>query len=316
MKPENPEAWYANAFNHIPDIGPARLFHIKQIFGSFKAAWEASTHDFTRLGFEANIVEAIAEQKRTFNLEHRFQEITLQDIKILLEEDEGYPPVLRHMAEPPQILYIKGTLPEPTRPFLAIVGTRHPTSYGLEVCRSITEDLTRAGIVIVSGMAIGIDTCAHKTCLENNGNTIAVVGSGISEYAIYPSSNRRLFHTITEQAGAVLSEYPPLMRAQQWTFPARNRIIAALTRGTLVVEAKQKSGALITARHAVEFGRDVFAVPGEVFRDQSVGPHNLIREGAMLVRNAKDILEELGLLQETEKLEGVSNVSDEESIIL
>jgi DNA processing protein len=208
-------------------------------------------------------------------------------------EDEQYPPQLREIHQPPAVLYIRGHIPK-DRPFVAIVGTRRCTPYGRRATEYIVKGLVRAGVVIVSGMANGIDTQAHKTALDEGGETIAVLGSGIDETVLYPQSNKAMAREI-EKHGAVLSEFDPYAKSETYYFPQRNRVISGLSLGVLVVEAREKSGALITSTFALEQNREVFAVPGSIHWETSIGPNNLIKQGAKCVTCAEDILEELNI---------------------
>ena len=207
--------------------------------------------------------------------------------------DEQYPAQLTQIASPPEVLYVRGHIPK-DRPMIGIVGTRRSTPYGKRVTEHIVKGLVRAGCTIVSGMAIGIDSEAHKAALEAGGETVAVVGSGIDESVVYPASNRHLAEVI-ETHGAVTSEFNPYEKSQNHFFPQRNRVISGLSLGVVVIEAKEKSGALITANFALEQNREVFAVPGSIFWDTSAGPNNLIKQGAKAVTCAEEILEELNI---------------------
>lgn len=212
--------------------------------------------------------------------------------KILLG-DKGYPAQLREIPSPPKALYVRGHIPE-GKPMIGIVGTRRCTPYGKRVTEHIVKGLVRAGVVIVSGMAIGIDSEAHKAALASGGETVAVVGSGIDESVVYPRSNVHLAREI-EKHGAVISEFDPYARAEKFYFPQRNRVISGLSLGVVVIEAKEKSGALITSNFALDQNRDVFAVPGSIYWETSAGPNNLIKQGAKAITCAEDILEELNL---------------------
>jgi len=203
--------------------------------------------------------------------------------------DEDYPPLLREIPDPPPLLYVYGRL-EPSARTLALVGSRNATDYGISTTRQLARHLAALQIIIVSGMAVGIDTAAHKGALEAKGNTVAVLGSGLGR--IYPAENKALFHQIAEN-GAVVSEFPMMTEPEAYNFPVRNRIISGISLGTVVVEATQKSGSLITARLAAEQNREVFAVPGSVRSFKSMGTHSLIKQGAKLVEHPKDILDEL-----------------------
>lgn len=210
-------------------------------------------------------------------------------------DDEDYPPLLRQAFDPPSVLYVRGDLAGcgPERPCVAIVGARGASAAGLALARSLARDLARVGVTIVSGLARGIDTAAHRGALDAGGTTIAVQGRGMD--GIYPPENAGLAQAIVNQAGAILAECPLGAGPVAENFPRRNRIIAGLCRGTVVVEAAKRSGALITARFAMEEGRDVMAVPGHPSDERSFGPNALLRDGAVLVRDAGDIAAEIGL---------------------
>lgn len=216
------------------------------------------------------------------------------EIQELSSDDARFPEGLRHIPEPPRILYCLGN-PNALHhaPLIAIVGTRRATRYGLETARSLARDASSAGIAVASGLALGIDAQAHEGALEGKAPTIAVLGSGLNH--VVPVTNRRLAERILESGGAIVSEFEPNVEATAWTFPQRNRIIAGLSHATIVVEAPEKSGALITARFATDFNRDVGAVPGEITSLNSLGTNGLIRRGAALIRTLDDIRELLGL---------------------
>ena len=207
--------------------------------------------------------------------------------------DKQYPAQLREISQPPKVLYVRGHIPK-NRPMIGIVGTRRCTPYGYRVTEHIVKGLVRAGVVIVSGMAIGIDSAAHKAALAAAGETVAVVGSGIDESVVYPTSNKVLAREI-EKKGAVTSEFDPYAKSENFYFPRRNRVISGLSLGVVVIESKERGGSLITANFALEQNREVFAVPGGLFWETSTGPNNLIKQGAKAVTCAEDILEELNL---------------------
>jgi DNA processing protein len=238
-------------------------------------------------------------------------------VKILFREEEEFPAALKEIPYAPLFLYVKGQL-EASKHFIAIIGSRKPTSYGKEVAYKFSKGLSENGIGIVSGLARGIDTIAHRACLEVNGYTIAVLGSGID--VIYPAENRGVYEEIIKKRGAVVSEFPFGTKPRKENFPMRNRIISGLSQAIVVVEAGKRSGTLITAKWALDQGKEVFAIPGNIFSSQSEGTHYLLKQGAILVTSPAEIIEYLGLevknaqpvLFETEEIE----VSDEEKEIL
>ncbi len=237
-----------------------------------------------------------------------------EDIKIISIEEKNYPKLLKEIKDPPKVLYYRGKL-EPNDNCFAIVGTRRCSSYGKEAALEIAGDLAEVGLTIVSGLAPGIDTFVHQSTIERKKRTIAVLGTGIDERSIYPQSNLNLARKIIETGGCLISEYPPGTPGSQFTFPQRNRIISGLSLGVLVVEAKEKSGALITANWAKKQGRKVFAVPGPIYSSNSKGCHYLIKNGAKLVENVNDILLELNLSLTT-RPGGVAGETEEENLIL
>ncbi len=216
----------------------------------------------------------------------------MTEFKTLKLSDEKYPELLKKIYDPPEELYVKGDVNSLNTRCIAIVGTRKPTQYGLSIAKKLGEDLARSGFTIVSGLAEGIDTQAHRGALDAGGRTIAVFGCGIDQ--IFPAGNRALAGEI-ENNGALVSEYGPGIEGAKWTFPRRNRIISGLSVGVIVVEGGYESGAMITGKLAIDEGREVFAVPGNVELEQSKGPHWLIKQGAKLIESADDVLEEFNM---------------------
>jgi len=237
-----------------------------------------------------------------------------EEIKKIGIEDKNYPRLLKKIKNPPKVLYFLGEIKEREDCF-AIVGTRRCSAYGKQVALEMAGDLAEAGLTIVSGLAPGIDTFAHRAVVEKKKRTIAVLGTGLDEKSIYPKSNLKLAKKILENGGCLISEYPPGTRGTKFTFPQRNRIVSGLSLGVLVVEAKEKSGALITAEYALEQKRPVFAIPGSIYSLNSRGCHRLIKKGAKLVEKAKDILEGLGIEKKIKK-EKIEGRSEEENLIL
>ena len=212
---------------------------------------------------------------------------------------QQYPPLLRETPQPPDLLYLLGDVGCLTKPGIAVVGSRAMTPYGAAACRAVVEACVRAGLVIVSGLATGIDAVAHETALAQHGQTIAVLGSGLDERVIFPAAHRQLAKRIVAQSGALLTEYPATTLARRHHFIARNRILAGLCLATVVVEAAERSGAINTAHHALEANRVVFAVPGSIFSTRSRGTHHLIQQGAILLQDVEQIFSELQLVLST-----------------
>lgn len=262
--------------------------------------------------------------------EKEMEKITKKGISVVTLLDENYPPLLKEIYDPPLLLYYQGNLQ--TDFPLGVVGTRHPSRYGKAACEILARDLAEAGAEIISGFAYGIDATAHRVALKQKGRTLAVLACGLD--VNYPASHYQMKREIVERGGCILSELPLGERSSAYNFPSRNRIISGLSLGVLVVEAKIESGSLITARAALEQGRTVYTIPGSIFEESFLGNHTLIREGAVLVRSARDILEdlrvyrkksppekksykpELFLPSEEKKIaEPESSLSEEESII-
>jgi DNA processing protein len=239
----------------------------------------------------------------------------MPEIKTINIEDKNYPKLLKEIKDPPKVIYYLGKIKD-KEPCFAIVGTRRFSSYGKQVALEIAGDLAEAGLTIVSGFAPGIDTFAHAACIERKKRTIAVLGTGLDDKSIFPRSNLKLVNKILETGGCLISEYPPGTHGTKLTFPQRNRIISGLSLGILVVEAKEKSGALITANFAFSQKRKVFAVPGPIYSSNSKGPHLLIKKGAKLVESANDILKELKLPNLKPDLKSLVGETEEENLIL
>lgn len=272
--------------NMIGGISPKEIFLlIKKIKDPFSASYST----LKGIVFEAT-ANTICNGRKTIDPKHEIRLAKENEINIITINDGEYPEGLKLISDPPIVLYIKGKISKNDRLSIAIVGSRNASSYGRNVCSIFAKDLSKLGITIVSGMARGIDTIAHKACLEAGGRTIAVLGSGLLQ--VYPPENRPLYEEIA-QNGAVISEFPLNMEPLANNFPRRNRIIAGFSLGCVVVEAKERSGALITARCAMEYGREVFAVPGEIMKETSKGTNKLIKEGAKPVSDVVDIIEEL-----------------------
>lgn len=213
---------------------------------------------------------------------------------------DDFPRLIKEIPDPPEQLYLRGTLPDESEyAFLCVVGSRKYTAYGKRAIQDIIAGLRGYPIVIVSGLALGIDSIAHKAALKADLTTLAVPGSGLHDTVLYPRSHVKLAHSILKHNGALLSEFEPDFKAKPWSFPQRNRIMAGMCSATLVVEATQKSGTLITARLAAEYHRDVFTIPGSIFSDNTAGNHMLLKKGAALIRSADDIIAELRLTKQS-----------------
>jgi DNA processing protein len=257
--------------------------------------------------------ENIPASEKSFDPETAWEKLIKQDIRLVLREDESFPPLLGEIPHPPFGIYVKGSLPEHDHVTIAIVGTRRATPDGKSITRRFAAELARRGMAIASGLAFGIDTAAHEGCLDARGTTIAVLACGLAN--IYPRNNESLAKKILAQNGAIISEYPPDMPAYPSRFLERNRIVSGLSKGALVVEAPERSGSLATARFALEQNRDVFVVPGPVTHPNFKGSHALIRQGAELVRCADDILESYGITKEQTDVATLAGTPEEKIIL-
>lgn len=276
------------------ELPPRRLWSLLENFECPTHIFEASRQQLMRFD---NMTPSVAARILSApDLSPEFwQRWIKSSARLLMWRDDGYPRALLEIADFPPILFVRGSLQECDRFSIAIVGTRTPSPYGRAVAERLARELSRYGLTIVSGGARGIDTAAHQGALRAGGRTIAVLGCGID--VNYPPDSATLFNRITTQ-GAVVSEYPPGIPPDVWRFPMRNRLVSALSLGVLVVEAPNDSGALITANHALEQGKPVFAVPGNIDSKQSAGSHRLIKEGATLVDSVEDIVRALGISPE------------------
>lgn len=289
---------YLAAFIHFPKFRSKHLKKIQNTFGLWQTAWQAGFTDLLSAGISEKLVGEFLSLKRSLNPEEIWQKLKNENINLLCFKDTEFPALLAQIYDPPLALFYRGTLPAADIMSIGIVGTRQMSQYGKQVVGNIAEGLAANGINIVSGLALGIDGEAHSAAMRANGKTVAVLGSGVDRQSIYPSQHRYLANKIIDSGGAIVSEYAPGVIPLQHHFPERNRIIAGWSKGVLVVEAKEKSGALITAQFALDGGRDVFAVPGPVTSETSFGPNQLIKSGAALVTCAEDILHLLNISPE------------------
>lgn len=280
------------ALSHIRGIGPVRFKKLLKTFGNAASVWCASLDDL-RGTLGERLAEEIAVARKKIVPEKLYESVLRENIRVVPFSDPRYPPLLQNIEYPPFLLYVEGDFDfQAYDRYLAIVGTRHPTPYGVKAARFFAQGLAREGWVIVSGLAVGIDGEAQKTVAEEGYPTVAVLGSGLRR--IYPKVHIPLAREIVERGGVLVSEYPPFTEPRPEHFPLRNRIIAGLSLGVLVVEAPRKSGALITADFALEAGREVMAVPGPIFSPQSEGTNALIAQGAKPVQSIADVLEVFG----------------------
>ena len=284
--------------NLLPQVGPRRLGRLLEVFGAPEEALAASLGDLSQVpSIGREIAARIRNWEQFTDLEKELHAARELGVEIVTRDDPFYPPLLREIYDPPILLYTLGRLSERERHCVGIVGSRQISAYGQECSRRFSYSLAKSGLTIVSGLALGIDTEAHKAALAAGGRTIAVIGSGVGH--IYPAENKELARRIADGNGAVVSEFPLWQRPDKTTFPLRNRVISGMSEGLLVVEAGQRSGALITASQAVEQNRAVFAIPGPVDAATSVGCNRLIQEGARLAIEPADILSDLANLLDT-----------------
>jgi len=279
-------------FHNLTGLGNRTMWKIKDEFGSFQNCFEADRSALHRSSLQSSLIERIIVARKNIDPLSVLEEIYRDDVMVSCVDDDDYPWLLRSIFDPPYIFYYRGDLGVLNEFCLAVVGSRMATNYGKVQARRFGNELSRQGIVVVSGLARGIDTEAHKGALEAGGRTAAVLGSGLD--IIYPPENVKLYNEIKE-SGIVLSEFPLHTHPEPGNFPVRNRIISGLCRGVMVVEAQKKSGALITADCALEQGRDVFAIPGPISSKNSAGTNYLIKQGACLVSGIEDILNEYGM---------------------
>ncbi len=301
---------YWVGFNIVPHIGPAKVQALLDHFGDLATAWEASVRDLRAAGLDRRAVDNLLAARKRLDLEAELEKISRAGVRLLTWADADYPASLRSIYHPPPVLYVKGELCPEDEWAVAVVGTRRATVYGKEAARVIAGDLARNGVTIISGLARGIDAQAHQAALDAGGRTIAVLGCGIDR--IYPPEHRKLAEAVIAQ-GALVSEYALGTPPESGNFPPRNRIISGLSLGVVIVEAGVGSGALITADYAAEQGREVFAVPGNIFSRGSEGCNALIRDGAHPVLGVNDILEVLNLTMVSQQAEVRAVVPENET---
>lgn len=311
---------YLNALNKINGVGSQKMRLLLDFFGSAENAWQASLSDLEASRIGEALAEKIIAARASISPDAEWEKLEKENITMIDWTDEKYPKLLKEIPNPPYIIYAKSSdfsLDWNTAPLLAIVGSRKFTQYGRQAAYGFAKELARAGVIIVSGLALGIDSFAHQGALDGGGKTIAILGSSLEDCNIGPRTNYALSRNIMD-SGALMSDFPVGISSIPGNFPARNRLMAGLTLGTLVIEAARDSGSLITAGLALDFNREIFSVPGPIFSPQSLGTNDLIKSGAKLVGSAKDVLEELKI-EETKNAEQVKKIipdSREEKIIL
>jgi len=276
----------------VPRLGTVRFRRLEAYFGDLERVWHAGLSEFKEAGLDDRTARDLIALRSQTTPDAELEKLKLAGINLVTWHDDDYPARLKEIADPPPVLYYKGTLLPSDERSVAVVGTRGPTSYGREATAGLTAELARNDIAIISGLARGVDGVAHRATLENGGRTIAVLANGMD--IIYPREHTNLAQQIMDH-GAIVSEYPPGVRPDPRSFPRRNRLISGISLGSLVIEAGEGSGARWTVYHALEQNREVFCVPGSIYSPMSRLTNRLIQEGAKLVSNVTDILEELNL---------------------
>jgi len=282
------------SFSHFLGIGPIKFQSIKKTFRSLEKAYSANLTDLTK-AVGINIARQFIEFRKDLNINELSKKFKNKNIKVIHQENKLFPKKLLEISDPPICLYVKGNIEkyEFDDKHVSVVGTRMPTSYGQKITQDIVYSLVGSGYRIVSGLALGIDSIAHKSALESGGKTIAFLGCGVD--IIYPYSNANLYNSILKKDGLIISEFPPGMNVLKGLFIARNRLISGISRGVIVVEGSDRSGSLITAKYAAEQGKDVYALPGNITSIMSQAPNILIKEGAKPIISLQDIAEEFNL---------------------
>ncbi len=296
------ELKYLLAILRYPKIGATRLKKLLNYFPTSKEAFNAHISELIEAGLDQKIAEEFDIKRKSISPDKELELFQKEKLNILVYQDKNYPEILNQSFNSPAILFYRGNIDLLRSNSIAVVGTRKYSNYGKQVLPEIIKPLVKHNLTIVSGLALGIDTLAHSNALNYNGKTIAVLGSSLDKANIYPTSNRYLADKILDQEGLLISEYPINTIPMKHHFPTRNRIISGLSLGTLVIEAGESSGALITAKYALEQNREVFAIPGPIQVETSKGTNNLIKQGAKPVCTVEDIFEELNI----EKIEEYS----------
>ena len=281
-------------FSCFQKIGPVKLGLLENYFQNFGEAFYASSYDLERAGLKQKLVSEFIFWRQTFNFEKVINELRQENINFIIYDDKNYPSLLKELSCPPYLIYYKGDiklLNDENKFRLAIVGARKHSAYAEKIINEFVPGLVNNQIEIVSGLALGIDTLAHQKTLDNKGLTIAVLGTGLDDRNLYPSLNRKLAKDIIANNGLLISEFPPGTQPLKQNFPQRNRIISGLCQATLVIEAQEKSGSLISAYYALDQNREVLAIPGNIFSDYSTGTNKLIKSGAKSIARVEDIFE-------------------------
>ncbi len=296
----SPDLPYWLALARFPKFGAKSLARLSNSFPNMREAFHAPLSMLIACGIRPKAAQQFVETRSHINPDEEMELLARHKTQLITFKDETYPPALKHLYDPPAVLFVRGTLPPANAIHLAVVGSREHTSYGEAVIRLLIEPAAAQGVVIVSGLARGIDALAHRAALRAQTPTVAILGAGVDDASTYPAQNRALAQMILAQGGAIISEFPLKTQPRKEHFPIRNRLIAGLCRATMVVEAQEKSGSLITAGSALEIGRDVLAVPGPVTSPLSLGPNRLIKAGAIPITSLDDLYEQLGITPRTQ----------------
>ncbi|PKB70820.1 MAG: DNA protecting protein DprA [SAR202 cluster bacterium Io17-Chloro-G6] len=282
------------ALSRVPQLGTVRFRRLESHFGTLDNAWRASFNELRAAGLEDRPAREIVAARNNSSPDEEMAALERAEVTAVTWNEPGYPSRLKEIADPPAVLYYKGTLLPIDQRSVAVVGTRSPTTYGREAAAMLSRGLAETGLTVVSGLALGIDGIAHRTALESGGRTIAVLAGGLD--SVYPKDHTGLFRQVQER-GAVISEQPLGVRPDSRSFPRRNRLISGVSLGSVVVEAAEGSGARHTVYHALDQNREVFCVPGSIFSPASDFTNRMIKEGAKLVTGITDILEELNIAE-------------------
>jgi DNA processing protein len=316
MNSTSDETLYYLAFSHFLGIGPVKFDALVAHFGSVDKAYEADANKLKQV-LKDKLTEKFIDFRKTFNPIKAYEEITKKSIQIIPRNNQYFPRQLREISDAPICLYVRGNIDNFSFEkdlFIGIVGTRIPTSYGVQVTKMFASQLVQAGCIIVSGMAMGVDAVAHRAALDAKGKTIAFLGCGVD--IVYPPANKSLYDDILKKGSLIMSEFPPGMTTLRGLFVARNRLISGLSHGVLVAEGLKDSGSLITARNAAEQGKEVFAPPAPINSRLSEAPNLLIKEGAKMVTSSDDILEEFQVSYQKTKTQYVlQQLSKEEQSV-
>jgi DNA processing protein len=289
----NSDLPYALAFTRFPKFGAASLKKIYNRFGSFASAWRASSSDLASSEVHPNLIGEFVAIRPTISPDAELERLKEHGLDVVTINDEQYPPLLREIHDPPFLFFVRGSLPDSNKSLVSIVGSRNMTPYGERAIETLVPKLVEAGIGIVSGLAIGCDGAAQHLCVESGGKTYGVLAGGCDWDSLSPPRHRNLASRIIGAGGGIISEFPIGTTSLTHHFPIRNRLIAGMTKATIVIEATDKSGSLITAQLAVEQNRDVLAVPGPITSETSFGPNRLIKNGARILMSAEDVFDAL-----------------------